>query len=119
MRYHRLSPAFDQKHVQESAEFVAKLFKAEGLDVQILKAEDKDGRQSRPAVVGSIVADETHLQFLLYAHHDVQPPGDESTWHTNPFEAVEKDGRLYGRGSADDGGGIIVTWELLGLLRKT
>lgn len=101
-------PSFDQAPLNRSADAVAELVRASGFDdVRILRCDKEDGTPGGPAVVARRPATEGKPTILLYAHHDVQPTGDLALWETGPFTAVERDGRLYGRGAADDKAGIL------------
>jgi acetylornithine deacetylase/succinyl-diaminopimelate desuccinylase-like protein len=90
--------------VHESALIVAALLGTAGLaDVDVLTVPG-----GQPAVVAHRPAPPGAPTVLLYAHHDVQPPGDPADWDSDPFQPAERHGRLFGRGAADDKAGIAV-----------
>lgn len=96
-------PQYDRAEVHRSGEAVKALLTEYKLDnVQTLTVGD-----SFPYVYADWLKAPGKPTLLLYAHHDVQPPGDPAKWKSPAFEATERDGRLYGRGAADDKGGVI------------
>jgi len=91
----------DAPEVRRSAEAVAQILTDVGFpEVEVLQ------EGGRPAVLARHPAPEGAPTVLLYAHHDVQPPGNDADWDSAPFEPTERAGRLYGRGAADDKAGI-------------
>jgi cysteinylglycine-S-conjugate dipeptidase len=95
---------FPKEPLSQSAEAVAALFRSVGLEnIEILKTSG-----AHPYIYGDWCHAVGKPTLLLYAHHDVQPTGREEVWLSAPFEPVEREGRLYGRGAADDKAGILV-----------
>lgn len=86
--------------VERSATLVADLLAELGAQTEVVSEGGK------PAVISRFPAPEGTPRVTLYAHHDVQPVGNPTQWTTAPFAAEERNGRLFGRGAADDKGGF-------------
>ena len=97
-------PDFPAAPVEQTGAAVARLLIEAGLpNVRMM-----DVPRAPQAVFGERPAQPGARTVLLYAHYDVQPAGPAEAWTSKPFEPVERDGRLYGRGAADDKSGIVM-----------
>lgn len=72
-----------------------------------------------PIVVGERIEDAKLPTIVIYGHYDVQPGDPLDLWKTSPFEPIVRDGRMLGRGSADDKGQIIIHLAALEALLST
>lgn len=95
---------YDPAPVRQAGEAIVDMLDAAGFTGSRL-LESADGH---PAVFAERPGPEGSPTVLLYAHYDVQPPGPSEEWETGPFDPVERDGRLYGRGASDDKAGVVM-----------
>jgi cysteinylglycine-S-conjugate dipeptidase len=106
-------PGFDPAPVHAMGAAVVELFEAAGATgVTLLDVPD-----GYPCVYADLPGPEGSPTVLLYAHYDVQPAPASQNWSSEPFEPVTKDdGRMYGRGAADDKSGLVIHYGTLKLL---
>jgi len=94
---------FPPEEVRRSAQAMAQTLRDAGVEhVEILEIPGV-----HPYVYGDWLHRPGAPTVLLYGHHDVMPPGRSEKWRSPAFEPAERDGRLYGRGTADDKGGVL------------
>jgi len=95
---------YDPEEVRRAGETIVGMLDDAGFQ----SAQLLESSKGRPAVFAEMPAPDGAPTLLLYAHYDVQPPGPIDEWETGPFDPVERDGRIYGRGSSDDKAGIVM-----------
>jgi cysteinylglycine-S-conjugate dipeptidase len=104
-----------QKEIELSAEAVCQQMKKAGLNnVEILRTGD-----SNPFAYGEWLGAPNQPTLFLYSHHDVQPINYEHLWLSPPWELTAREGRLFGRGSADDKGASVAQLAAIASWLKT
>ncbi|HWD46020.1 MAG TPA: M20/M25/M40 family metallo-hydrolase [Actinomycetota bacterium] len=104
-------PGYPPEPVHQMADEALRLFREAGF----ASAELQEVPAGYPPVYGEIPGPDGAPTVMLYAHYDVQPAPPEQGWTSDPWTATRKDdGRIYGRGAADDKGGLAIH---LGTLR--
>ena len=98
-------PGYPAEPVMEMAEQTLAMFR----DVGFTNAQLMDVPTGYPPIYGEIAGPEGSPVVMLYGHYDVQPAPPEQGWTTDPWTPTDKaDGRIYGRGAADDKGGLVI-----------
>src|SRR3954454_9821657 len=104
-------PGYPSEPMEQMGATTLQMFR----DVGFTNAELMDVPSGYPPIYGEIAGPEGSPVVMLYAHYDVQPAPPEQGWTSDPWTATSKDdGRIYGRGAADDKSGLV---SHLGTLR--
>lgn len=105
------SVAAQRRALPETVAHISALLAAEGARVETFQA-------GGAPVIGAEFPGRSSRALLFYNHYDVQPPEPLDEWTSPPFEPVIREGRLYGRGAADNKGDLIARIAAVSVLRK-
>ncbi|MGC9150075.1 MAG: M20 family metallo-hydrolase [Candidatus Micrarchaeia archaeon] len=107
LRIPAISPEYGGEGEYRKAQKILEVLKKYGFNsIKVMNAKDKRAyMQKRPNLIATING-KSNRKFWIMAHMDVVPPGDEKEWNFKPFEAFLKNGKIFGRGSLDNGQGI-------------
>src|SRR5205814_4069853 len=112
------SVSTDREHqgeIDRTAALVCEQMTAAGLNnVEVLRSGG-----SNPYAYGEWLGAPGKPTVFLYAHHDVQPTNYLEQWQSPPWTLTPRDGRLYGRGAADDKGAITTQLGAVAAFLKT
>jgi acetylornithine deacetylase/succinyl-diaminopimelate desuccinylase-like protein len=104
-----------EAQIEQTAALTCEQMRQAGLqNVEVLRSGD-----SNPYAYGEWLGAAGKPTVFLYAHHDVQPLNFREDWKSDPWTLTPRDGRLYGRGSADDKGAITAQLGAVAAFLKT
>ncbi|WP_232767343.1 M20/M25/M40 family metallo-hydrolase [Geminisphaera colitermitum] len=87
--------------MQGAQEFLSDLLGALGFAVEVIRTA------KHPIILAERNAPENSPHVIIYGHYDVQPADPLNLWTTPPFDPVVRDGRIWGRGTADNKGPLL------------
>ena len=93
------------------------LQKAESILKEIGFTSEIIETKGNPVLLAKLELNKNKPWITIYNHMDVQP-ANEPQWETNPFEAIEKDNKIYGRGSTDDKGPALTIIHAINFLKQ-
>jgi acetylornithine deacetylase/succinyl-diaminopimelate desuccinylase-like protein len=97
-------PAETRPAVLEAHNAIVELLRDAGVE----QLGSIDLPDTAPVITGEIPGPDGAPTVLLYSHYDVVGAGDESKWESPPFEASERDGAIFGRGTADSKSNVLM-----------
>jgi succinyl-diaminopimelate desuccinylase len=116
-----LSPGEGFEGEWKKSELVQSLLHEAGCeDIENVHAPDRRAPEGlRPNLIARIPGKNHERRIWILSHMDVVPAGERSLWNHDPFDAVVKDGRIFGRGTEDNQQGIVSSLIAVKALQET
>ncbi len=109
IRINAVNPVSGGPGEEKRAEFLEEVLKEICDEVKRYDVVDENGVK-RPNLVGIIFGEDRSRTLWILSHMDTVPEGDIALWSHDPFDPVIVDGKIYGRGTLDDGQGIVSSY---------
>jgi len=104
-------PGYDPAQSHKCAEVIADMLREIGFShIEMLDVNSQNPTvwaETKSTKAGESDHSNQKPTVFLYAHYDVQPAPMDQGWDSDPWTMVERDGRYFGRGTADDKAGIV------------
>lgn len=114
-----VSPADGGTGEGAKADYLCRLVRELGLgEADLYPAFDEESGMERPNLVVTLPGAETGPRLCFVTHMDVVPEGKRELWDTDPYEAVVRDGNIYGRGASDNGQELVVSLYALAAMKR-
>lgn len=113
-----IAPEFEGNGEWDKAMALMKWLEEKGLHGTEMYAAPDKRVGKRPNMVLTLPGKSENECFWIMSHLDIVPPGERAHWVTDPYEAVEKNGRVYGRGTEDNQQGMVASIFALMALRE-
>ena len=94
-------PSDETAGEKEVCEYLESYLKSLGMKVRL-----QEVLPNRPNIIAEVIGDEVGKSIMFNGHVDTVPIGDIKKWSMDPYSAIIKDNKLFGRGSTDMKGAI-------------
>lgn len=101
--------------VEECSRLLVGMMEKIGIKTKVLPM---GGKRNPPLIYGEVIHPEAKRTLLIYGHYDVQPPEPLEAWDSPPFQPTIRNGRIYGRGSADNKGQFFAHFKAIEAVLK-
>ena len=109
IRIRAVNPADGGEGEVNRARFLEKKLQSICDEVKRYDTVDQNGL-TRPNLVGILFGEDRSRTMWIISHMDTVPEGDIGLWEHDPYDPIVKDGKIYGRGTLDDGQGIVSSY---------